>query len=101
MFKQTKPIICIKWKKKIIRNTLGIILLKHKKSSNLKVNRRELAPKEIADKLLISDRVDQLQENEAYITVKDHKESFPHNPPFRLTNSSKADIGKISETVLD
>ena len=73
----------------------------YKKSSNSKVNRREFAPKKIADKLLISDRVDQLQKNDAYMTVKDHKESFPHNPSFRLTNSSKTDIGKISETLLD
>ena len=75
----------------------------YKKSSKQKskVNRREFAPKKIADKLLISDRIDQLQKNDAYITVKDHKESFPHNPSFRLTNSSKTDIGKISETLLD
>ena len=66
-----------------------------------KLNRVDLDAKKIADKLLISDRVDQLQKDEAYITVKDHKESFPHNPSFRLINPSKSDIGKVSKTILD
>ena len=44
--------------------------------------------KKIGDKLLISDRVDQLKKHDAYITVNDHKESFPHNLSFRLINPS-------------
>ena len=47
----------------------------------------------VVDKLLLSDRVDQLQKHDAYITVKDQKESFPHNASFRLINPSKSDIG--------
>ena len=49
-----------------------------------KLNRVDLDAKKIADKLLISDRVDQLQKHDAYITVKDHKKSFPHYSSFRL-----------------
>ena len=55
----------------------------------------------IADKLWISDRVDQLQKHDAYITVKDHKESFLRNPSFRLINPSKSDISKVSKTISD
>ena len=55
-----------------------------RKSTNSKVNRVDLDAKKIADKLLISDRVDQLQKYDAYIIVKDNKESFPHNPSLRL-----------------
>ena len=68
----------------------------YKKTTNSKVNRVDLDVKKIVDKLLISDRVDQSRKHDAYITVKDHKESFPHNPLFRLINSSKSDIGKVS-----
>ena len=42
-----------------------------------------------------------MQESESYITVKDHKEDFPHRLSCRLINLSKSDIGKISEHVLD
>ena len=40
-------------------------------------------------------------ETEAYITIKDHKERFPHKLSFRLLNPSKSDIGKISKNILD
>ena len=38
---------------------------------------------------LISDWVDQLKKHHVYKTVKDHKESFQHNPSFRLINPLK------------
>ena len=39
------------------------------------VNKLNLEAKKITDKLSISDRVDRLQNNEAYITSKDHKKN--------------------------
>ena len=42
-----------------------------------------------------------MQENEAYITVKDHKDEFPNKIPCRLINPSKSSIGKISKIILD
>ena len=44
----------------------------------------------------IDDRVEKMLETEAYITIKDYKESFPYKLSFRLLNPSKSDIGKIS-----
>ena len=38
---------------------------------------------------------------EAYITIKDHKEGFPHKLSFGFLNQSKSDIGKISKNILD
>ena len=35
-----------------------------------------------------------MEESEAYITVKNHKEDFPHKPSFRLINPSKSELGK-------
>ena len=63
-----------------------------------KVNKLNLEAKKIADKLSISDRVDRLQNNEAYITIKDHKKNFRTNPTFRLI---KTNISKISKKILD
>ena len=42
-----------------------------------------------------------MEEIEAYITVKDHREGFPKKLSFRLINPSKSDIGKISKNLLD
>ena len=36
-----------------------------------------------------------------YITIKDHQESFPEKPSFRIINPSKFDIGKVSNRMLD
>ena len=55
--------------------------------------------KKIAHKLEIDDRVEKMQETEAFLTIKDHKEGFPHTLSFRLINPSKSDIGKISKSV--
>ena len=55
------------------------------------------------NKLLVSfdDRVQKLDENEAYVTIKDHKEGFPNEISYCFINPSKKDIGKISKQILD
>ena len=42
-----------------------------------------------------------MQENEAFIRIKDHKEGFPHHVSCRLLNPSKTNIGRISKVLLD
>ena len=73
----------------------------YKKSNRNKVNKLNLDAMKIADKLSISDRIDWLQKNEAYITAKDHNENFQSSPTFRLINPTNTNIGKISMTILD
>ena len=73
----------------------------YKKANKHKVNRINSEAKEIAKKLKLDDRIQQLQETEAFILVKDHKEGFPNSPSFRLINPSKSHIGKISKHILD
>ena len=45
-----------------------------------------------------------LEESETYVTIKDHKESFPQKPTFRLWSNnkipSKSEIKKIREQIL-
>ena len=57
--------------------------------------------KKITEKLPVADRIDKLQEKEAYITIKDHKDHFPYKISCRLINPCKSSIGKISEVILD
>ena len=45
--------------------------------------------KKIAHKLEIDDRVEKMQETEAFLTIKDHKEGFPHTPILSSNKSIK------------
>ena len=63
-----------------------------------RINREALS---IAKDLEIEDRVDKLSHNEAYITLKDHKENFQNNPKVRLINPAKSQIGRISKIYID
>ena len=73
----------------------------YKKCSSNKSSSINFKAKQIASKLKIDDRVQKLDENEAYVTIKDHKEGFPDKISCRLINPSKTDIGKISKQILD
>ena len=57
--------------------------------------------KHIAKKLDLSERVECLANNPAFITLKDHKENFQAKLPCRLINPSKSELGKISKVKLD
>ena len=65
---------------------------KHKKFNTNKSNSINFKAKQIAGKLEIDDRVQKLDENEAYVTVKDHKEGFCDEISSHLINPSKTDI---------
>ena len=45
--------------------------------------------------------MERLEEAEAYITVKDHREDSPHKPSFRLIIQSQVELGKVSKRILD
>ena len=57
----------------------------------------DLEAKAIATDLNLADRIEQIAETEAFITLKDHKENFENNPKCRLINPSKSEIGIISK----
>ena len=45
-------------------------------------------------------KVEILNNQEAYITIKDHKQNFQHEPKCRLINPTKSEIGIISHQIL-
>ena len=73
----------------------------YKRSTENRVKNINYKSKLLAEKLTIDDRIEKIEETEACITVKDHKEDFLHKLSFRLMNPSKSDIGKISKNLLD
>ena len=50
----------------------------YKKADQRKINNINRDAKKIAIDLDMEDRIDKMQESENYITVKNHKEDFPH-----------------------
>ena len=73
----------------------------YKKSNKTRVNSINKETRKLAEKLEIADRMERIEESEAYITIKDHKEDFPQKPSFRLINPSKSELGKVSKHILD
>ena len=73
----------------------------YKKCNTNKSNLIKVNSKQIASKLKIDDCVQKLDENEPYVTIKDHKEGLPDKLSCRLINLSRTDIGKISKQILD
>ena len=50
----------------------------YKKMAEKKVKAINVDAKKVANGLELEDRIEKMQESEFYITVKDHKEDFPH-----------------------
>ena len=73
----------------------------YKKCNTNKSNSINFKAKQIASKLKIDDCVQKLDENEPYVTIKDHMEGFPGKLSCRLINFSRTDIAKISKQILD
>ena len=69
----------------------------YNKCNTNKSNSKSFQEKQIASKLKIDDHVQKLDENETYVTIKDHKEGFPEKISCRLINPSKTDVEKISK----
>ena len=53
----------------------------------------------IAKNMKFADRIEQFEKAEAFITMKDYKESFVINPTCRLINPCKKELGKISKHI--
>lgn len=53
------------------------------------------------EKLDLTDRIQVLTKNSAFITIKDHKPDFPNKVQCRLLNPSKSHVGRISKQYLE
>ena len=72
----------------------------YKKSNFNKVRNINNKARKITENPPVTDRIDKLQEKEAYITIKDYKDDFPNKISCRLINPCKSSIGKISKGIL-
>ena len=74
---------------------------KYTKTDTTQTDNINAEAKSIAEKLQLDDRIDQLAQRPAFITIKDHKENFPNRVQCRLINPAKSEIGIISKRILD
>ena len=56
---------------------------------------------DIATKLELDTKITIIPEPPAFVSIKDHKENFPHSIKCRLINPAKTEIGKISKKYLE
>ena len=56
--------------------------------------------KRLSQKLNISERVEKIAHNSAYITTKDHKSEFSNTIKCTLINHTKSNVGKSSKELL-
>ena len=54
-----------------------------------------------SEKLDIGDRIEISPKQQAFITIKDHKVSFPNKVPCRLINPARSKLGRISKQILE
>ena len=85
------------YKKLLVDN----VTAKYKKTSTATTDAINQEAKIISAKFDLEDKIEILDEKNAFITLKDHKPNFPNNPKCRLINPSKSEIGKISKSFLD
>ena len=57
--------------------------------------------KVIAQDLKIDERIEEYNQKQSLITLKDHKENFKNNPNCRLINPAKSEIGIVSREYID
>ena len=71
----------------------------HTKNQTVKEISKEA--KKIAKNLELDDRIEDQSSQQAFITIKDHKNDFPNKIKCRLINPAKTQIGKISKQLLE
>ena len=55
----------------------------------------------IAQDLPLDGVIEQYNQKQSFIELKDHKENFKNNPKFRLINPAKSEIGIVSKEYID
>ena len=83
---------------KLLRDSITTTYKKADESSTRKI---DLEAKRIATELGIADKTERIAKQQAFITLKDHKENFSNNPTCRLINPAKTELGHVSKKILD
>ena len=69
----------------------------YKKSNATLINNINKEAKTITAELILDDRIEQVNQREAFVTLKGHKVNFKNKPKCRIINPTKPEIGIISK----
>ena len=83
---------------KLLRDS---ITTTYKKASADATDTIDSQAKSIAKELDIDNRTERMAKQQAFITLKDHKDNFANHPTCRLINPAKSELGKVSKQILD
>ena len=76
------------------------ITKEYKKAENGEMDQVNLETAKIARTLQIADRMEVYHMTDGYITLKDHKDTWPTKISTRLINTAKTDLGKVAHVIL-
>ena len=77
------------------------IIKSYKKANIAAINNINKEAKCIAERLHLDDRVEQFNQRESLVTLKDHKDNFQNNSKCILLNPTKSEIGIISKHYIE
>ena len=85
---------------KVSKETYGKLLQdnikkSYKKSNVTLINNINKEAKTITAELILDDRIEQVNQREAFVTLKGHKVNFKNKPKCRIINPAKPGIGII------
>ena len=72
----------------------------YKKAKNDYPKKVNCEAKKYAADFGVADKLEVMTKQQAFFTIKDHKEDFRNNPKYRLLNPTKSDLGRVSKTIL-
>ena len=73
----------------------------YKKTSVSAINAINTEAKAIAKDLILDERIEQYNQNQSYMTLKDYKENFQKGQECTLINPTKSEIGIVNKHYLD
>ena len=79
---------------KLLKDSITSTYRKADKTTKISIDREA---RSIAADLKIDDRTECIAPQQAFITLKDHKENFANNPTCRLMNPAKSELGIVSK----
>ena len=77
------------------------VTAKYKKASEKLKEKVDKCGLKFAKEAGVSGRMEVSATNNAFVTLKDHKDNFENNPTTRLINPAKNEVGRMSKVILD
>lgn len=72
----------------------------YKKADENEVSKLNFKAKSLAKSISLEDRIEVISQKEAFISLKDHKQDFQHQPKCRLINPTKTEMGLVAQKIL-